>query len=236
MSDTKIQPTESQRKTLAILRQNFDLSDSDIERCLFFSRDQEIPFIPTEILIRIARSTGDFASIEPDYSTYVHALEQLVYKGTVVDRDGRSITRIGVATLGEKPGGYEIDPHKLAESRALGSALSDAGFNPLKPRSVVKFEKPSTPPSADLRAAADALSEADKRRRDLGRIHALARDAGILRKADAGGWDTGEYRNWLDANFGTRTAATLDEATRAQVINKLSLYPDDESFVEVMVA
>jgi hypothetical protein len=212
------------------------LSDSEIERCLFFSRDQEIPFIPTEILIRIARSTGDFASIEPEYSTYVHALEQLVYKGTVVDRNGRAITRIGVATVGERPGGYEIDPHKLAEGRALGAALTDAGFNPLKPRSVVKFEKPVTPTTADLHAAADVLSEAEKRRRDLSRIHVLARDCGLLKKQDGGGWDTFDYRNWLHENFGSRTAATLDEATRAQVINKLSLYPDDESFVEAMVA
>ncbi|QQS31872.1 MAG: hypothetical protein IPM50_09280 [Acidobacteriota bacterium] len=221
------------------MRQNFDLSDSDIERCLFFSRDQEIPFIPTEILIRIARSTGDFASIEPDYSTYVHALEQLVYKGTVVDRDGRSITRIGVATLGEKPGGYEIDTHKLAESRALGSALSDAGFNPLKPRSVVKFEKPMTPPNAtpeELYATAEALSDAEKRRRDLSRIHVLARDCGLLKKLDAGGWDTSDYRKWLQENFGSRTASILDETTRAQVINKLSLYPDDEVFFESLAA
>ena len=226
------QPTEKQRAKLAALKQNFGLSDSDIDRCLFFSQDQDVPYIPPEILIAIARSTKAFQSIIPEYSTYVEALKQIIYKATVVDPDGREITRIGVATIGEKPGGYEIDPHKLAEGRAIGNALSDSGFNPFKSHflsglavGIIELSRAgeSNPFGFSTRDV-----EADLRGRDLRRIHALAEEKGLIIRLPSGGNISTPYRDWLSTNFQTRTVAAMDAASRAQVINALSNYePDD---------
>jgi hypothetical protein len=224
------QPTEKQRAMLATLQKNFGLSDGDRDRCLFFSQDQDRPYIPPELLISIARSTQHFQSIDPEYSTYVEALKQLIYKATVVDIDGRAITRIGVATIGEKPNGYDIDTHKLAEGRALGAALSDSGFNPFKTGSIAAIgimEFRSIPrPFADERA-----SELDLLRRDLAQIHILAAEKELSVQLPSGQWDKSNYRNWLLRNFGVHSASLLTEEQRAQVINLLRLYEPDNAFL-----
>jgi len=251
MSNKTIQPTERQRAQLATLQKNFGLSPEDTARCLYFSREQDRPYIPPDLLITIARQTGQFQSIEPTYSTYVQGLEQLIYKATVVDQDGRSITRVGVATLGETPGGIAMDAHKLAEGRALNSALADAGFNPFKSFNLVGFlierhdraeqaandrefplhSGPAVSPDlaaekhqAELRSITDS---AERRRKDLGRIKLLAREKGLVVRFANGRDDDSPYRDWLSTNFQTRTAATMDAAERAQVINKLRLHEID---------
>lgn len=240
MSNKTIQPTERQKAQLATLQKNFGLSDSDRDRCLYFSAEQENPWIPTDLLISIARMTKKFSVIEPEFSTLVAPLNQLIYKGTVIDNDGRSVTRIGVATLGEKPGGYEIDTHKLAEGRALSAALTDSGFNPFKTNFVigiigveigrgterrVPFEAPPT--AAQIEEWKFLEDASALRTKDLKQIHAEA-----TRKNLIVGKDMTRYRGWLEEEFGVRTAAGFDEEKRAQVINKLNLLPeyDGEDF------
>lgn len=234
MSNRTIQPTERQRAQLAQLQKNFGLSPDDIKRCLVFSESQERPYIPPDLLIGIARSTGQFKSIEPEFSTYVRGLEQIIYKATVVDQDDRSITRVGVATIGEKPGGIEMDEHKLAEGRALNSVLADAGFNPFKSNSfaAAMIIAATVPDSyrhpapnlakekyeAELRQITD---DAERRRKDLGRIKLLAKEKGLIVTTEMGRENDTPYRDWLSTNFQTRSAVTMNDEERAQVINAL---------------
>lgn len=244
MSNKAIQPTALQQAKLAFLKANYGLSDSDIARCLFFSEDQEIPFIPAEFKIAIARRTNQFSSIDAEFSSHVPSLNQLVYKGTVIDLDGRSITRTGVATIGEKPNGEEMDPHKLAENRSLSQALDDFGFNPFKTNFVAVMAFTSRIPKDPEMTGADPVGkapvsryvspEAQRRKDDLAIIHQLAEEKGLMIKLNSGGWDTVSYRDWLERKFGVRSAATLDQDTRAQVINKLKLHGterDDFSYL-----
>lgn len=247
MSQTKtnLPPTEKQRAKLAAFQKNFGLSDSDIGRCLFFSQDQEIPYVPPELLIRVARMTQQFSSIEPEFSSHVAALNQLIYKATVVDRDGRSITRIGVATIGEKPNGYEIDTHKLAEGRAIGGALTDTGFNPFKANFVVgllmrdaakdlgdRLRQSFAENEARVEAEMHRIDDVERRRKDLGHIKILAREKGLIFNDPlTGSEDQRPYRDWLSTNFQAHTAATFDIEQRAQVINKLKQYTADDYFL-----
>lgn len=239
MSNKAITPTEAQKAKLAFLKENYGLSDSDIARCLFFDENQQIPFIPAEFKIAIARRTNQFSSIDAEFSSHVSSLNQLIYKGTVIDQDGRSVTRTGVSTIGEKVDGKDMDPHKLAENRALSQALDDFGFNPFKTNflsGIMVLERivkgSATTHTADPVGAAPlpryVSPEAQRRRDDLALIHKLAEEKGLMIKLQSGGFDVVGYRDWLERKFGSRTAAPLDQDTRAQVINKLRLYPEAE--------
>lgn len=236
MSNKTIQPTERQRAQLAQLQKNFGLSPEDIDRCLYFSEAQERPYIPPDLLIGIARSTGQFQAIDPEFSTYVRGLEQIIYKATVVDQDGRSITRVGVATIGERPGGIEMDTHKLAEGRALNSVLADAGFNPFRSNSLAGIILAGLAKAAvDEKLAAEhrqITTDAERRTKDLGRIKMLAREKGLVIKLSSSGVESDEpYREWLSTNFKTRTAVNLTPEERQQVINKLRLYRAEDNYL-----
>lgn len=245
-NDRKIKPTEKQSAQLATLQKNFDLSAEDIGRCLFFSQDQERPWIPSDLLVSIARRTGQFSSIDTEFSSYVRGLEQLIYKATVIDQDGRSVTRTGVATIGETPNGENFDEHKLAEGRALSQALNDQGFNPFRSHfvggivmAVARIDRKSEPDlasekhQAELRFIAD---ESERRRKDLAQIKLLAREKGLVVTMGSNGRETDEpYRDWLSTNFQTRTAVTLSPEERAQVINALRNYRDEDYLLNIPV-
>jgi len=223
---------------LNFLKEHYGLSDSDVARCLFFDKDQEVPFIPAEFKIAIARRTSQFSSIEPEFVKHIPELHQLVYKGTVIDLDGRSIARNGVATIGEKPNGEEMDPHKLAENRALSQALDDFGFNPFKTNFVTGImiarvsKDPSPTHTADPVGAAPMPRyvdpEVQRRNDDLALIAMLALEKGLSIKLTNGNYDKVGYRDWLERKFGARSVVTFDAEKRSQVINKLRLYPEDE--------
>ena len=238
MSNKTIQPTEKQRAQLVTLKKNFGLSDSDIAKCLIFGPDQ-YPWIPTDLRVQIARSTKLFADIEPEFVAHVGSLNQIICKGRVTDLDGRSITRIGVATIGEKPGGNEIDALKLAEGRAIGAALDDQGFNPFKTgfvavaiaiggigsKSGPSFGERLTDAKAaivksiqdDDEKIREIAYEAELRNKDLRQIHKLATDCGLTV-----GKDQRQYRVWLHEHYGVISAVLLDAQTRASVINALA--------------
>jgi hypothetical protein len=216
-----------QWEQLQNLKANFGLSDSDIDSCLIFGRDQD-PWIPPGLLISIARHTGKFSDIASNFETHVPQLNQLVYKGTVTDLEGRTITRTGVSTIGERSGDRELDPHKLAEGRAIGAALRAQGFDPFKSNFVEPASSAATAFRRRLieteREIQNIEDESARRKKDLARIHALAVEKGLIGTLPSGGKFTAPYRDWLSTNFQCRSAVMLDEMERKQVINALENY------------
>jgi hypothetical protein len=180
---------------------------------VFMMEDGE-SWLPSDVLSQIARQSGEFSSIEEDFDQFIAQLNQVVHVARVVDPEGRSYRRSGVATIGEKlSNGQEANPHDLASSRALVKVLDMAGFNPLKAAPVAPIK------NARITMEVAAAGEASARPRDLARIHILAAEVGLIRQLTEGRNDDSKYREWLAENFGTTTAATLNEQQRASVIN-----------------
>jgi hypothetical protein len=229
----RVDLTAAQKQSLNFLQTNFGLSDDDLNRCIFFRKDDNQPWIPPEILEAIARKTGKFQSINAVFDQYVEPLEQIIFTASVTDEHGRVYMRSGVATMREKPSGVEIDTPTLARGRALSAALTAAGYNPFKAGSVVEIGRPNFPSHSGGRLSDRELKlheiedEAALRRKDLKQIHAIAEGTGLIV-----GDEMKAYRNWLFHNFGVRSAATLDAEARAQVINKLHEHESDVMFIQ----
>jgi hypothetical protein len=215
-----------QSEKLQLLKERFDLSEADLNRVLFLnSRDQSDPWIPPDLLESIARQVGKFKMISVTYDQYERTREQVFYLANVVDEYDRSFPRSGVATVGEAPNGMDIDAETLAASRALGSSLRAAGFDPFRSGSVVDLQLPAMKRPSTLNEEQKNLHEvadqAELRRKDLAKIHLLAENKGLIV-----GKDDTRYRAWLKQNFNVGTAAILEPATRAGVINSLTQYQD----------
>jgi len=197
------------------LAQQFDI---DAERILFLNEEKpEEPWLPAESLLTIARRSGNFQTIDESFDQYIEPLSQVVHRATVIDREGMTYTRSGVATINERE---EVDAHALAAGRAVGAALTAAGFNPLRPGAVVSLDLAL--PGGDVRQA----DEAQSRNADLRRIHAIAERKGLILPLPGGGWDRAGYRRLLMEKFGVNTAAMFDATQRASFINILDQMPD----------
>jgi hypothetical protein len=197
----------------------------DAARVLFLNEEKpEEPWLPAEALITIARQSGGFQAIDESYRDYIPGLNQVVHSATVVDRDGRSYTRSGVATVDERE---EVSTHALAAGRAVSAALTAAGFNPLRPGAVVSA---GSSQEGDTSGQADA---ANSRNIDLKRIHTLAEQKGLIRRLPGEGVDRAGYRQLLVEKFGTNTAAGFDQAQRASLINFIEQLPDPATFADV---
>lgn len=229
----KITPNEKQRAKLAILKQNFGLSDAELDRCLYFRTDQEEPWIPSDILEAIARLTGGFETISSVYDKVRTETQHLVYAGLVVDREGRSYPRSGVAKIdGETVGGTLFDGDALAENRALSASLQAAGFDPFKAGSVVSIGKLEHGPSRSGTPLDDRQKElqqitdaAELRTKDLRQIHAVAEKKGlIVDKNDR------LYRRWLMDNFQLTSSAFVDHETRMTIVAKLNELNDPAEY------
>ncbi|MEK6323582.1 MAG: hypothetical protein AABN33_18230 [Acidobacteriota bacterium] len=186
----------------------------DPERVLFPNKKEPLkPWLPPDVLTALARGSGEFQAIDDDFVTFIAPLNQVVHKGTVVDREGRSFSATGVATIGEKvpDTDEEFDEHVLARGRGLGAALDLAGFNPLRGGSATTA-KPERIGFAN---------EAELRNNHLGRIHILAVEAGLIKHLPEGGKDMSQYHAFLIENFGVESAAGLSEQDRKSVINAL---------------
>lgn len=224
--------TSGQRQNYNLLKTNFGLSDAELDRCIFFRQGDDEPWIPPDILEAIARQSGGFQQISSIHDKYIAQLEQVLYIATVVDGQARSYTRSGAARLGEKPNGRVIDTDILAAGRALGAALTAAGFNPFRAGSVVDFKPqpettysgPDYPSKSELYQVED---EASLRLKDLRQIHTIAEKKGLIV-----GRDLSRYRNELAREYGKRTAAGFDAPTRTSVINWLNNY-DSEFFTDL---
>jgi len=225
--------TEAQRKSLDLLRVNFGLSDDELERCLFFRTDTDEPWLPPDITMAIARASGRITDISAYFDQYVAALDQVVFIATAKDPEGRSYSRTGVAKIGEKPNGIEIDHNILAEGRALNAALTAAGVNPFKAGTVAKvkdqFPRHSGAPLTDSELERQRITdEAISRNNDLRAIHAEAAKKDLILALPSGGKNMKNYRNWLLKHFGVHTAAVLDQTQRASVIKALVDHGQDE--------
>lgn len=208
---------DSERTQIAVeIAQQYGL---DPARILFLNpRKPTEPWLPPELLLTVARKTVNFRSIEHRYSDFIPELEQIIYTATVIDEQGRSFTSPGVATLREKtPGGESINEHALAGGRALSAALNAAGYNPLKPGSEKPFKSAIALVNNDR-----AVTEAGQRHKDLGRIHILGEQAGLITgTVGLGTLNNLRYREWLKENFQVGSAGELDAVGRASVINAL---------------
>lgn len=209
----------------------------DPERVLFLNDDKpEEAWLPPDALMTIARQSGDFQAIEEQHVHYIETLKQIIHTATVIDRSGRTYTRSGVATIGEQDG---LDEHILAGGRAVSAALTAAGFNPLKPGTVVdlQFNLP------EENTVAAQVDEARSRNQDLKTIHVIAERKGLIKPLDAaldkslggGVWDRTEYRKHLQQHYGVSSAAGFDQNQRASLIHSLGQLPDAlvDEFAEV---
>lgn len=228
MSQTNTQLTERQKANLGILRENFGLSGEEVERILFFTnRDVETPWIPPDILQAIALQVGKFKYVGVTFDQFIEKLDQIIWTATVIDEQDRTFVRSGVALIGERPNGQEMDTNLLAGGRALSAALTAAGFNPFKAGTIAAVtRKPGVPPapplSDDAREIFEVTDSAALRGKDLRQIHALAEQCGLIR-----GKDQRLYRNWLSDYYHVNTAAVMDARTRASVINALDNFEMD---------
>lgn len=228
MNQTK-QPTTKQHGILELLQRNFALSDAELDRILFLNeRDKTEPWIPADLQEAIARQVGSFKHISVTHDKFINERQQVIYTSTVIDIADRSYTRTGAAIIGERPNGVDLDVDILAASRALNAALNAAGFNPFKAGSIVNLAEArealqSKPLNQTERQLHEVEDEATARKNDLKRIHALAIEKGLWV-----GRDDSRYRDELFKNYGQRTAAILNRAERAAVINWLTNYkPED---------
>lgn len=212
-------------KQSEIADQLFQFFGIKAEKILFLNpKDENEPWIPSAELESIARQVGGFSTINVTFDQYVEARNQVIYQAVVVDSSGRNFSRSGSAKLGEKPNNEEIDTDVLASGRALGAALTAAGFNPYKSGSIVNLEtmkehhKPQNLSASEIQEHQEK-DEAELRLKDLNQIHALATEKGLTI-----GKDDSRYRKELLENFGVRTAAVLDVKGRAAIINWLNNY------------
>jgi hypothetical protein len=217
------QRTITQQGVAEKLAREFDI---DPERILFLNPEKpEEPWLSAEALVTIARQSGNFQAIDEGYDQFIAPLNQVVHHATVTDKEGRVYTRSGVATIGER---QDIDDHALAAGRAVGAALTAAGFNPLRPGAVVSI-------NARPHVGAALGEEANSRNTDLKRIHALAEEKGLIRRGPNDSIDRTGYRAFLLTNFNTTTAVSLDETQRASLINAIEQLPrvEEDEFAEV---
>lgn len=223
----KIARTNKQQETAERLASEFDI---DAERIYFLNEEKpDEPWLPAEALVTIARRTDNFNGIDEGFDQFIPQLNQIVHRATVTDKAGRVYTRSGVATVGER---QDIDDHALAAGRAVSAALTAAGFNPLRPGSVV-----SSGARQQQHGGVASTDEVSSRNTDLKRIHALAEEKGLIRRMAGDVIDRSGYRTFLLTNFNVTTAVTLDEVQRASLINLLERLPaasqEEEEFAEV---
>ena len=219
--------TAKQQEILSKLAQNFDINE---DRILFLNPvDKNEPWIPAEEMTAIARQHGGFKSIAVQHDKYIPETGQVIYMATVVDAQERVFIRSGAARMGEAPNGLEIDADTLAQGRALGAALRAAGFHPYKSGSIVEledFDRAAFKLTEEQKGLQQIEDEAASRKSDLGQIHALAQEKGLILLLPGNVKDMTKYRSELQLRFNTQTAATLDRAGRAAVINWLKTYDD----------
>lgn len=176
--------------------------------------DNGEPWLSSSVKLEIARQSEQFESICESFDQFISALAQVVHSAEVITRTGRSFKRSGVAEIGETlPNGEKADAHELAASRALGAALRAAGFDPLKRRAKkmrIQLAEDDDPVMTRLN--------------QLKAIHALAREAGlIVRAEDDGLEDDDGYREFLAKHYGVLTVAGMNEVERASVIAALRI-------------
>lgn len=199
---------EKTTEQLAIAKDLATTLGIDVTNIYFLNPAKPVePWLTAHALTTVARQSDELREVADEFVAHIPELSQIIYRGLVVDAQGRRFSRTGVATFGEK----NIDTHTLAAGRAVAAALTAAGFNPLRRGSVVARFPERQP-----------VDDAASRNNDLKRIHALASRAGLIHGRDFVG-----YRNLLREYFGTDTAADFDGVKRGSLINLLEMYVVD---------
>lgn len=166
-------------------------------------RDPYEPWFNKDALLAICRTSPKVREVGERFDQFCAQLKQVIHTARLVRDDNKVFEMSGVATIGEKLGGKAVDEHKLAAARALRSAMDGAGFNPLKPSTLVE-------------ASGGAVDQSGTRLNELKTIHILARRVGLI-----DGKDHSKYRKFIKERFGTATAGTLDQKQRASLISLL---------------
>ena len=214
--------TEQRRKAEELAEQY----GIDSERILFLNEERPLePWFPAEELMSIARQSGGFQSIEETFTEWVPGLNHVIHQAVVIDGQGRSYKRSGVATMGEEAESGP-DEHQLAASRAISAVLRAAGFHPLKSGAVVAAQ---TAGARQVRVQLEVgqrevgQQEGGKAERSnsIAQIHLLAEKAGLIIYRAGEKKEMSDYRAWLLETFDTETAASLDEKQRAQAVHEL---------------
>jgi hypothetical protein len=181
--------------------------------------DPTKPWLGADELTHIARQSERFQEIATTFDTFIVGLNQIVHKARVIDREGRSYERVGIATLGEKLRGVNADEHQLAGSRAVVAALNTAGFNPLRLSKVEGGIKPTPTGTAVIGYADDPNGQFSQQRQ----IHGLAEKLGLILPGRAGvKRDRSRYKTFLMENYGVESTAGMNESERASVIAALT--------------
>jgi hypothetical protein len=192
----------------------------DRERIYFLNNRKPLEYwIPPDQLTVAARAVGGFQSLDERFDRFEEKLNQVFHIATVVDEQGRTFVRSGVATIGERTlAGDDFDEHQLAGGRAISAALTAAGCNPFK------GGEQALKPVATFADANEGSGKAPVARQehnhDMAQIHILASQAGLITR-DGGFVDASQYRAWLLENFNITTSVQADQATRAGIINAL---------------
>ena len=212
---------EKTQQQQEIARQWADTLGIDIADIYFLNADKPTEFwLSPNALTTLARKSSDFQSVDEAYVDYIAPLNQIVHRAVVIDAQGRTFARTGVATIGEKP----VDEHLLAAGRALSAALTAGGFNPLKAGNVV---------AATPIARVPPVNEVTARNARLAQIHLLAELKGLKIRRAGQESDDGGYRWWLNQNFHVWTTARMTEAEHQRVVAALNQLPDfDASAIE----
>lgn len=214
--------TQKQQEILDELNKRFGIEP---DRILFLNpRDANDPWIPPDEMMSIARQHGGFTLVSVTHDKFIGETSQQIYTATVVDAQERTFVRSGVATLGERPNGQDIDTETLASGRALSAALRDAGFHPYKSGSIVSLDdaRQNIEERRRGRELQRIEDESALRIKDLKQIHALAREKGLIVGDNKIG-----YHLWLAEKFNVKSVAALDAPTRTRVINSLRNYIDE---------
>lgn len=210
------------REQQAVVARLADQFSIDPEKVLFLNKEKPLePWLNYKALVSVARQSGAFKQIGERFVEFIPApLNQVVHEAEIVDPDNRSYARSGVATIGEKLPNEDVpDEHALAAARALRAALDDAGFDPTKAGSpVLELHLPPNEHAVAL--------EMENRKKDLARIHILAREKNLIVAIDGDEErsDFAAYRKWMIDNFHAPSAVGLGAADRARLINALTEY------------
>lgn len=198
----------------------------DPERVLFLNeKKQEEPWLSAEALVTIARQSENFQAIDEGYDQYIPQLDQIVHRATVIDKNGRSYSRCGIATVRERE---DVDDHALAAGRAVGAVLTAAGFNPLRPGGVVTLDLNLGQDAGQVKV--EAVRELNL---DLKQIHALAIEKGLIKHLPGGMKDVSEYRKLLKDKFGVSSSTEMAAEMRQSFINHMRQMPDYDEFAQV---
>jgi hypothetical protein len=213
--------TREQQDVVARLADDFNI---DPEKILFLNRDNPLePWLNYKALVAVARQSELFQEISERFVEFIVPLSQVVHEATIVDPDGRTYRRSGVAMIGETlPNEAVPDEHALAAARAMRAALDDAGFDPTKAApAVLEFKSTATAANVDEEAEA---RERGLRKLDLARIHILATEQGLIVpiEGDEERNNADAYRQFLLESFGVRSVVGMGPADRARVINALN--------------